>query len=110
MKIEGPGSESESGSISQRHGSAETGSTPKCHGSATLVHSLKSVFVGTKVAFLYLINLVERSCRRLMNEAVERVICTVCCPSLQCSRCAEIILSIYRHVPVSFDLKFLLKL
>ncbi len=35
MKIEGSGSDS--GSISQRHGSADPdGSTPKCHGSATL--------------------------------------------------------------------------
>ncbi len=38
MKIEG--SRSASGSISQRHGSADpdldSGSTPKCHGSATL--------------------------------------------------------------------------
>jgi hypothetical protein len=33
----GSGSASGSGSISQRHGSTGSGSTPKCHGSATLV-------------------------------------------------------------------------
>ncbi len=38
MKIEGSGSASGSGFISQRHGSGSgSGSTPKCHGSATLM-------------------------------------------------------------------------
>jgi hypothetical protein len=38
VKIAGSGARSESGSISQSHGFADgSGSTPKCHGSATLV-------------------------------------------------------------------------
>jgi hypothetical protein len=45
MKITGPGSAS--GSISQRHGSADpgsgSGSTLKCHGSATLLDSIDFV-------------------------------------------------------------------
>jgi hypothetical protein len=36
LKDNDENSRSESGSISQRHGSADPGSTPKCHGSATL--------------------------------------------------------------------------